>query len=323
MRFYYETSPLPAGLSWRAHQLPAAFHTLESWGALVLELLVPFLIWGPQRARKLAFFALTGFQIVNTATANYGFFTFMTMALHVFLLCDAEVDSAGQTLRASLQQSRALLLIRTILRKQPRAEAEAVDDAPVALALGPLRHMQAFGGYAWLGAWLLASLIAALVSFGHPARDSALLSLHATFSELRVANPYHLFGQITRERIEPQFETLDASGWHEHDMHFKPGDPKRSPPYVAPHQPRVDFRLWFYGLSFRRGTPRYVTRLLQLLCDNPESVQSLFVAPLPQAPQAVRIEFLRYHFTTAAERARSSAYWTRESLGALPPRNCR
>ena len=72
----------------------------------------------------------------------------------------------------------------------------------------------------------------------------------------RVANAYHLFGHITRERIEPEFQTRDGDRWRAHDLHYKPGDPLRPPPVVAPHQPRVDFLLWFYGLDFRRGSPR-------------------------------------------------------------------
>ena len=51
------------------------------------------------------------------------------------------------------------------------------------------------------------------------------------------------------------------------------GAPARAPPFVAPHQPRVDFRLWFYGLSYRRGMPAYVATLLERLCTDPEAIQ--------------------------------------------------
>ena len=94
MRYYYETAPLPAALAFYAHHLSPAVHRLESWGALVLELVVPFLIFGPLRARHAAFAAFTGFQVLNTATANYGFFTYLSLSLHVFLLSDADVARA-------------------------------------------------------------------------------------------------------------------------------------------------------------------------------------------------------------------------------------
>ena len=105
-------------------------------------------------------------------------------------------------------------------------------------------------------------------------------------------------------------------------MYFKPGPLDRAPPLVAPHQPRVDFRLWFYGLSFRRGTPRFVDALLDRLCHDPQHVQSLFTDRLPEHPDAVRIVFHRYRFTTANERTATSAYWKREELASLIPLPC-
>ena len=67
-----------------------------------------------------------------------------------------------------------------------------------------------------------------------------------------LVNTYHLFGQITRERIEPEFQTSSGGAWTAHDFRYKPGYPRRAPRFVAPHQPRVDFQLWFYGLGYRR-----------------------------------------------------------------------
>jgi hypothetical protein len=139
-------------------------------------------------------------------------------------------------------------------------------------------------------------------------------ALSESIAPLRVVNTYHLFGQITRERVEPTFETFDGSRWTEHDLRYKPGDPRRPPPFVAPHQPRVDFLLWFYGLGVEQGTPPYVRALVEHLCRDPAAVQPLFPAPLPRAPSAARVVFYRYHFTTWAERRDTHAYWKREAV---------
>lgn len=301
MSFYYETAPIPARLAWYAHQLPAGWHRLESWGALALELVVPWLIWGPRRARLFACIAFTGFQLVNTATANYGFFTYLATALHLFLLSDADL-------------ARPLALAAPFL---PRLEP------PTRANVAPARRRK-LAAFGLLAAWLSASSLAALIAFASvPARDRGFEEVHALYAPFRVANVYHLFGHITRERIEPQFETRVNGDWLEHDLWYKPGNVQRPPPYVAPHQPRVDFQLWFYGLSFRRGMPAYVARLLEQLCAAPQRVQALFVARLPPAPDAVRIAFYRYRFTTSQERSQSGAYFERTRLGALGPRSCR
>ncbi len=165
--------------------------------------------------------------------------------------------------------------------------------------------------------YLAVSLDGALSSFWPDGpRSRAIASLSEAIAPLRLVSTYHLFGHITRERIEPTFETLDASAWKSHDLRYKPGDPRRAPPFVAPHQPRVDFLLWFYGLSYEQTTPGYVRTLLDRLCYDPAAVQPLFVDPLPTAPSAVRVVLSRYHFTTPEERRRTSAWWKREAVGA-------
>ena len=91
MTFYYETAPLPTWLGWWAHNLPAAWHHFESRAVLVLELVVPFAIFGTRRLRLATAALFTGFQILNIASANYGFFCYLALALHVFLLDDGDL----------------------------------------------------------------------------------------------------------------------------------------------------------------------------------------------------------------------------------------
>ena len=140
----------------------------------------------------------------------------------------------------------------------------------------------------------------------------------------RLINTYHLFQAITRERIEPEFQTSSDGGqtWTSHDLRHKAGDPSRAPDFVAPHQPRVDFQLWFYGLAFQRREPSYVAMLVERLCNDPSAIAALFPAALPAHPDAVRIVYWRYHFTTRAERRDTGAWWRRESIGATRPFPC-
>jgi hypothetical protein len=161
------------------------------------------------------------------------------------------------------------------------------------------------------------------MSLSRSSHARALVEVYGLYAPWRVANAYHLFGHITRVRIEPQFQTLVSGQWREHDLCYKPGSVQRPPPYVAPHQPRVDFRLWFYGLSFRRGLPRYVDALLDRMCRDPLAVAPLFDGALPAAPDAVRIVFYRYRFTTPQQRAQRGAYWDRERVAVSPARSCR
>jgi hypothetical protein len=134
-------------------------------------------------------------------------------------------------------------------------------------------------------------------------------------------NTYHLFAAVTRERIEPEFQTLaegspealadDDAAWVPQHLRHKPGDARRAPDFVAPHQPRVDFQLWFYGLRFRQREPAYVSALVERMCEDPAGVQPLFRAPLPRHPAAVRIVYWQYTFASSAERRATGAWWRR------------
>ncbi len=309
MSFYYETAPLPTWLAWYAHQLPAYVHRLESWAALFMELVVPFFAFGPRALRLFAFVYVSGFLVIDTATANYGFFTYLAAALQVCLLRDSDIAWLQRQISARLP---------TWLKSGAPREAEA-PIAPPPSAAWPRRAALAL----FFAAWTLASINGALIHFTRrAATHETLLHSYQTLEPFRLANVYHLFGQITRERVEPEFQTAEGETWTAHAMRYKPGPPQRPPPIVAPHQPRVDFRLWFYGLAYEHGMPRFVHTLLDRLCHAPRVVQPLFSSRLPEHPEAVRIVFHRYRFTTPHQRRRTAAYWTREELGATQPLRC-
>jgi hypothetical protein len=324
MTYYYETAPLPTWLAFYAHHLPVWWHHLESRATLVLELVIPFGIFGPRPARLFALAAFTLFQAVNASTANYGFFCYIAVLLGVFLLDDADVARAraglgrvARALPAAVRRSGAHLA--RLRRRLPR------------LALPPLLNPVAAKAAAVIGAGLFAlvSVADANVHFGERGPGLAfaqpLLELNWRF---HLVNTYHLFASITRERIEPEFQTFAAAGpvdghedddaaWIAHHFRHKPGDVARAPDFVAPHQPRVDFRLWFYGLAFQRRQPAYVSALIERLCGEPEVVQPLFRDPLPPRPAAARLVFWQYQFARPDERRATGAWWRRTRLATM------
>jgi hypothetical protein len=318
MTFYYETAPLPTALAFYAHHLPVWWHHLESRATLVLELLVPFAIFGPRRARLTAAVALTAFQLVNAATANYGFFCYLATALHVFLLDDTDL---ARMRRFLLPRPRAAAPAPRTANDQDAADARVLDRAAAS---------------AGVAAYLMLSLAEAAVAFGGGEPGALLTAMEPLVGRaetLRVVNTYHLFASITRERIEPELQTLDArrdegddAAWTAHDLHHKAGALARAPDFVAPHQPRLDFQLWFHGLGFRRGQPAYVHMLLERMCEDAASVRPFFRDssrdPLPMHPRAVRVVYWQYHFTTPSEKRATGAWWRRERLAASTPVIC-
>ncbi|MBO87279.1 MAG: hypothetical protein CL927_18180 [Deltaproteobacteria bacterium] len=282
MAHYYETAPLPTALAWYAHHLPDGWHRLESWWTLLFELVFAWGVFLGRIPRMAALAAFTVFFVVDFATANYGFFVPLTAVWCLLLL-------PGSTTQAVVGR------LRSVLRRAPlKAVAPSRRRSVARLGLA--------------GIWTATSLYMASVP---------LLGINVdhhrwrSVRKWRFANAYHLFSSITTRRHEAEFQTsTDGETWTAHAMVYKAGPVDRAPPFVAPHQPRVDFRLWFFGLSWQRSTPPYVANLLRRMCWDPDVVQPLFSTPLPSDTKYVRIAYWDHAFAPPG----SSDWWTRSPV---------
>jgi hypothetical protein len=278
---------------------------------------VPFAIFvGWRPVRLAAAGILTGFQIANAATANYGFFCYLATALHVFLLDDADVERATAWLRGRLRLPAPASIGEASGASRDASPEPVARGMPASIVVTPMRRWRRAVAVVGFSAFVALSLVDGLVNFvDSPRLLETLLKVRRLYEPLRIINTYHLFGSITRGRIEPDFQTSDdGEHWTSQELRHKPGDPTRRPDWVAPHQPRVDFQLWFYGLQYRSGAPEYVAGLIERLCKDSLAVQPLFRTPLSPHPKAARIVFWEYHFSTAGERRASGAWWTRQPV---------
>jgi len=329
MVHYYETAPLPGPLAPLLHALPVWLHRLEAWAVLALELVVPLLALVPlRRPRLVAALSLAAFQLVNLATASYGFFVLLSLALHLFLVTDADLARFGRAL-ARLPLVAPSLRMAARLRRRRAEQAPTVPATPIPTARHRVADAVLAGAFAvpWIG----LSTVEALEHFAPPEWTAAqrLIAFaeptRARFAALHLANAYHLFGHITTERVEVELETSVDEGatWQRHDFRYKPGDPARWPRLAWPHQPRVDFQLWFYALQYRAVEPAWVGALVARTCRAPAVVAPLFRTPLPPSPQLVRLVFERARFATRAERKQTGLVWIRTPVTQSRVIDCR
>ena len=292
---YYETAPLPTWVGWWAHQLPLAAHRATALLTYAVELVLPFGLLGPRRLRLAVFAGMVGMQVVILLTANYGFFNHLSLALCLFALDDGHLDRV------------AARLGRPLATTPPRS---ASRGASVVLAV--------------VASCLIAlSLIAFMPLVPALQEESrALAPVRATVAPWRSVNAYHLFAQMTYVRREAVLEgSADGTTWLPYELRWKPGDPRRAPAFVAPHQPRLDFQLWFLLLG-GRDVPAYFARLLDGLRTRPEAVADFFANDpfAGAAPARVRVAVYRYHFTDVGTRRATGAWWTRALEGYFTPR---
>jgi hypothetical protein len=134
---------------------------------------------------------------------------------------------------------------------------------------------------------------------------------------LRIINSYGLFTVMTVERPEIIVEgSNDGSTWLAYEFPYKPGDPMRAPPIVEPHQPRLDWQMWFAALENYQQNRWFVNFMTRLLEGQPAVLRLLRYNPFPKAPpKYVRASLYLYHFTNFGEKG----WWKRESRGLYFP----
>lgn len=289
LEYHYLTQPLPNPLAWWMAQAPAWCKQLSTLFALVVETVVPFGIWGPRRVRLAACALLVGLQLLITLTGNYGFFNWLAIVLCLPLVDDAVFPRVQHG------------VLRT---RHGSALAQNVLAALVLAATLPLNAMY-------------------LVAAGFPRAPwpAPLERIASALDPLHVVNGYGLFRVMTKQRDEIEIEgSDDGIVWKPYRFRWKPGPLDRAPPRVAPHQPRLDWQMWFAALS-SHSQARWFERLARRLLDGEPDVLALLDSnPFPEAPpRLLRARLYAYRFTTRAERRETGDWWRRELRGVYLP----
>ena len=293
LHFHFETQPLPSPLAWYAHHLPDFLLNSAVAATLLIEIVIPFLIFTPRRFRMFAACCIIVFQSCIILTGNYNFFNLLTITLCLFLFDDA-----------ALQNLLPSFLIKRI----------------TAVTIPPVKKT----------ATVLLSLFAALVIYSSSEQLILVLRqdnshepsvLTRWLAPLQIINNYGPFAVMTTLRYEIQIEgSYDKQHWLAYEFKYKPDDPGKALSWNIPHQPRLDWQMWFAALSSPDSNIWFQNLLLRLL-QNKKDVTGLFAHnPFPErAPTFIRARFYEYHFTTPQERETSGNIWQRQLVAEYYP----
>lgn len=289
---HYETQPLPTPLAWYFYQLPSWFQHFSVGFVFLVELCIPFLILAPRRLRLLAAAAITLLQVLIASTGNYAFFNLLTIVLCLFLLDDT-------TLRGVLPDRIGPRITKNRKGKLLTTRGVCVLVYALVLFVSAFEMVDTFAGRHW------------------PVTDTVLDSL----APFEIVNTYGLFAVMTTTRLEIVIEgSNDGITWLPYEFKYKPGDLARRPPWVAPHQPRLDWQMWFAALGDYRSAPWILHFMERLLEGSLQVVRLLRKDPFPSAPpHYVRALLYQYHFTSPAEKHTTGNCWRRELKGEYLP----
>src|SRR5262249_25896636 len=238
--YHYWSQPLPTVFSWWADKSPEWFKHFSVAFCLFVEIIVPFFIWAPRRLRLIAAGLLIFLQLAIAITGNYCFFNLLTIALCLLLIDDASMERA--------LAGPASQVLRPPQKKLLDRLASYSATAMIIVTLP-------------INVWLIFSAFKPRAT-----SPRALANIYERLEAFRIVNGYGLFRVMTKDRCEIVLEgSADGIDWLSYEFRWKPGDLKHAPGWCAPHQPRLDWQMWFAALESPRQNPWFIGLIFRLL----------------------------------------------------------
>ena len=286
--YHYWSQPLPTVFGWWADKSPEWFKHFSVAFCLAVEIIAPFFIWAPRRPRLIAAGLIVFLQIAIAVTGNYCLFNLITIVLCLLLVDDAAIGRKYAT----------------------------VIDRRCSYRLSTYGAIAVIGVTLPINAWLIFTAFKPDAPWPRP-----LAAVYGRVEAFRIVNGYGLFRVMTKDRAEIVIEgSADGIDWLPYEFKWKPGDVKCAPGWCAPHQPRLDWQMWFAALGTPQQTPWFGGLTIRLLQGSADVNRLLAHNPFPdKPPRYIRAGFYRYRFTTTEEHRRSGAWWKRQELGEYLP----
>jgi lipase maturation factor 1 len=305
--YHYWSQPLPTVFGWCADKSPEWFKHFSVAFCLVVEIIVPFFIWAPRRPRLIAAGLMIFLQLVIALTGNYCFFNLLTIALCLLLIDDSIVASLRRGVAGYRVSSTAI---------QRRGYSGAPGGRSLPDRLCSYAAIAVIVLTLPINAWLIFTAFNPDADWPRP-----VVAIYGRLQSFRIVNGYGLFRVMTKDRDEIVVEgSADGIDWLPYEFKWKPGDVMRAPGWCAPHQPRLDWQMWFAALGSYRENPWFGRLIVRLLQGSRDVSQLLAKNPFPHdPPRYIRAMFYRYRFTTLRERRETGAWWKREQLREYLP----
>ncbi|XGC81846.1 lipase maturation factor family protein [Bdellovibrio bacteriovorus] len=284
LTYHYWTQPLPNPIAFFADKLPLHFQRFSTLIMFFTELVAPFFIFIPGPTQILAVIFLAGLQILILLTGNYAFFNLITLGLIFGVLPDSAWGF-----------------------KINWVEPATIPTWAAVFAAVLLIPSSVF--------WIYKSI------FENDKKLDFMLPLLRLLYPFRISNPYGLFAVMTKTRPELVLEgSNDGIHWEEYEFKHKPTSLKRMPPIVAPHQPRLDWQMWFAALETFNDN-LWLQNLMTRIFQQAPDVLALFEKdPFKgKAPKALRLIKYHYKFATWEQWRKQGIWWQREMIGFYGP----
>lgn len=295
LNYYFETQPLPHVGAWYFHQLPEWLLQTGVVFAFFTELIVPFFIFLPRRFRIFAAVTTIIMQLLIIATSNHNWINILTITLCLFLLDDRLIRK---------------ILPAALLPTLPAGEIKQADKKPKSVYLLPVFTVL-----------IIASSISVFLRYIPEIQvPASIRQASMVVRSWGIGHDFHVFPTMQTERQELQIEgSYDGIEWKAYEFKYKPGPLAKRPPFNVPHQPRLDWMIWFVPPQFPEFMYWFDRFIIKLEQGSPEVLELLAHNPFEQGPpRYIRVQAFQYEFTDAQERKDTGHWWKYKHLGLFP-----
>ena len=293
LNFHYLTQPLPSPVAYYAYYLPDWLQKASVAGVFFIELVVPFFVFLPRPFRLFACAAFIVLQASIMLAGNYNFFNLSVILLCLFLLQDRDIAKIlPLRLNSSIQQKKPV----------PGYMAHTIAGLWASLI------MLICGSQIWL-------------YHAHIPLAQPLNTLLRTTSSFALVNNYGPFAVMTTQRNEIIVQgSNDGLDWLVYEFKYKPGALHRELGWNIPHQPRLDWQMWFAALGPPRRGSWFDSLMNKLLQGSPQVLSLLDKNPFAhKPPKYIRALLYGYTYNTPEQRRKHGQIWQRRYQGVYWP----
>ncbi|XP_078409286.1 lipase maturation factor 2a [Cetorhinus maximus] len=198
---------------------------------------------------------------------------------------------------------------------------------------GFIAKLWAFSQWAVFAAAAIAMFAVSLVPYTFIEYEASsnlrpeIRRLYDMVDRYQLVNSYGLFRRMTGVGGRPEVVlegSYDGQRWTEIEFMYKPGNLSLAPPMVTPHQPRLDWQMWFAALGDHRHSPWFTSFIHRLLQGKRNVIRLVQVDETKyvfstKPPTYIRAQLYKYWFTMHRTDSSLNDWWTREHVREFFP----
>lgn len=296
--YFFQAQPMPTPLAFYLNQTPTPLKYLAIYLLFVVEVVVPFFLFGRRYLRIIALIAFALTSILIQISGNYGYFNILSIILLITILKDK--DFAFSRLKTSITHVRLQKQIPNLIFIALFYIIVLDVVYNVRLFMKNQHSEQNHFNFIFNN---LESQNAFINTVVYPFKVTEYF---------RICNPYGVFRGIPKYHGEIRFSgSYDASNWETYTFKYLPSSHTDYLGFYAPYYPRLDHLMFYETLSaqnfkfnplnkFYNDDNTWIYNFTNALLDNNHSVTKLLKEnPFEnkQAPKYIKADIYRLSFS--------------------------